>query len=113
MSFDPLGSDHSRAWKGLNFKSGRSTALYRCISRLRFTGPGVRYTCQSSSSNTVCNRLTISSLAPVSSSSRTASPLRRLCSSVRTLSSTERDSSSCKYRLLLRVMRKAPSLMIS
>ena len=47
MSRIPLGSDHSRGWKGLNFRSARFTALYRCISRDRFTGPWVRYTCQS------------------------------------------------------------------
>src|SRR5581483_8877517 len=104
---------NSRGTKGLNFNSGYSTCSYTLNSRDRLTGPFVLKTCQVSSSKLVRRRSTISGSASASISRRTASPRRRLCSSVRTDSSRLRASSSARYRLLLRVTRKAAAETIS
>src|SRR5262249_17301891 len=75
--------------------------------RERFTGPFTGNTCHWSNSKLLRKRSIISGSASASISSRTASPLRRLCNSVRTDSSRFRDSSSARYKLLFRVTRNA------
>src|SRR5260370_15279629 len=52
--------------------------------RGRFTGPSTRITCHGSRPKLVRRRSVISGSASASISRRTASPLRRLCNSVRT-----------------------------